>query len=296
MSSALDRIALLERLQALRDQGAISDEEFAEQKAALLEHTSAPQNFHEWERDEESTPRRNFYAGPTNGTRAIALLVILSIGFAGFYFWSEKSAAALETATQTYVVAKEANIRSGAVTSAKIIGSLKAEKKVTGKLETTDKGEQWLKLDGGDFTGNYVWAGNLKLDVAEKGHFTLPRAKKPASQNREPLASKDESPARPAADWLVGAWAPEARMCASDGGVVFNKDGTYYASGINGTWRIEGSNLVSLLTQRGESGEEPKTLRPPERNIERFTLVRQNAYHTVADDGSKYSNVRCPAF
>ena len=150
-------------------------------------------------------------------------------------------------------------------------------------------------LDEGNFA---TW----KATEREQCSATRATARKHAGA-RQPLATPERrlivSPApgqevkeqTPTKDWLVGAWAPEAGMCDSDGGIVFKRDGTFHAPGVSGTWRVEGASLVTLTTQRGEG---LTAVQPPERSIERFTLVRPDAYRTVTRNGSKFRNVRCP--
>lgn len=230
MSSTLDRIALLERLQALRDQEAISHEEFFEQKAALLGRNAPPltRNSYEWEREDESMSPRRFNVGQTNGARVVAFVLILLVGFVGYYIWSEKSAAALETASQTYVTMSNGNIRSVAATSGNIVGTLGKGEHVSGKMEATDKGEQWLKLDGGDFVGSYVWAGNLKSQGQQAGSMPEVAEGSPTSATRNAEASPASVPSKSTTfsqHYLVGAWVQEPGKCFGPDQTVIGRDG-----------------------------------------------------------------------
>lgn len=93
--------------------------------------------------------------------------------------------------------------------------------------------------------------------------------------------------------WLIGGWIPAGQDCASDGGVIYNSDGTYSSWGQIGTWKLQGKTIVSIETEHmGDDGEWQK-LPHPVRSTERFLMAKKDEYRTVDGDGERYHNRRC---
>ncbi len=58
---------------------------------------------------------------------------------------------------------------------------------------------------------------------------------------RAPVRTATSSP-RPAS-WIVGAWVARGDSCASHAPLVFNADGVYRGSGVEGRWSLSGNTL-----------------------------------------------------
>ena len=92
--------------------------------------------------------------------------------------------------------------------------------------------------------------------------------------------------------WLVGAWVEETQNCESDAGINYRADGTWSAYETNGTWRLEGSTLVSVVTERSWGGAETP-VRVAEPSAHRIQIVGPNAYKALWERGSAIY-LRCP--
>ncbi len=56
----------------------------------------------------------------------------------------------------------------------------------------------------------------------------------------------------PQESWLVGGWAPEKAQCQSDGGISFERDGSYNELAGEGLWSLASDRL----TVRSTSGDD----------------------------------------
>ena len=93
--------------------------------------------------------------------------------------------------------------------------------------------------------------------------------------------------------WLIGGWVPQGESCESDAGVRYNADGTWVAYESAGTWSLDGSSLLSVVTQRSADGEEVP-LQPSELHIERIEALGPDAYRSRWADGTVMTLQRCP--
>jgi hypothetical protein len=96
------------------------------------------------------------------------------------------------------------------------------------------------------------------------------------------------------ASWLAGGWVPEGESCASEAGIVYRSDGKWFAEGVAGSWRIEGSRIVTWLTERWEDGRIAERLAEPERSVQLIQVTGPDSYISRPDDGSVYRMSRCP--
>lgn len=101
------------------------------------------------------------------------------------------------------------------------------------------------------------------------------------------------APARVTADWLIGHWAPDGQSCESDAGVRYDRDGTWVAYETAGTWRIEGSSLVSTVTHEWPGDAEVR-LPAPERHVAQIEVLGPDTYRSRWADGTVMTLDRCP--
>ena len=94
--------------------------------------------------------------------------------------------------------------------------------------------------------------------------------------------------------WLVGGWVLEGDACDSDAGVIHRPDGSWYAHGTSGAWRIEGGALVYLVTDAEDDDGAPSAIEPPERHSEQVRILGPDAYEATREDGTVRRLVRCP--
>lgn len=100
------------------------------------------------------------------------------------------------------------------------------------------------------------------------------------------------APFMPSARWMIGGWVPEGQSCESDAGVIYRQNGTWAAYGVSGTWRINGSTVVFLVT---EDDEDPKvSVGKPVRHSEQIKVLGPDRYQTRGDDGKVLTLRRCP--
>jgi hypothetical protein len=163
---ASEWVALVERLEALRAKGAITDEEFRAQKAAWLEDKSkltvaeADDHAPDWigiappeEYEEQKQRFSRGFGGLAAGLVLIAAVVI--------YFWTGPKATAEAAATE-YSMTGTVNVRSSPSTKGStILGTLSSGERVKGSLQQTKTGEEWLRISEGTFAQGYVWARNI---------------------------------------------------------------------------------------------------------------------------------------
>ena len=97
---------------------------------------------------------------------------------------------------------------------------------------------------------------------------------------------------KPSTAWLVGGWVPEGESCESDAGVRYDADGTWASYEAAGTWRLQGSSLVSVITRAWTEGAEVPMLRP-ERHVERIEVLGPDKYRSRYEDGNVTTLVRC---
>ena len=93
--------------------------------------------------------------------------------------------------------------------------------------------------------------------------------------------------------WLIGGWVPQGEGCESDAGVRYYANGTWIAYEVAGTWRLEGSRLVSVVTEKWMGGEEVP-LSAPERHVERIKVLGPDIYQSRWADGTVMTLQRCP--
>ena len=94
--------------------------------------------------------------------------------------------------------------------------------------------------------------------------------------------------------WLVGSWVPEGEHCASDAGIVFERDRTWMAEGTIGTWHIERERIVTVARERDDGGP-PEPITPPERSVLQVQTMAQDAFVSRLEDGTVIRWIRCPS-
>lgn len=194
---------------------------------------------------------------------------------------------------------------SGALTQAEF----EAEKATILAGEDAD---DWRETSGGS---RGWWAAGALLGIAllaglawslfgdeERREDRQPQADRPSQPAAAVSPKAMQSPPPPEApdplgivsrQWLIGGWIPSGQNCASDGGVIYNSDGTYMSLGQVGTWKLEGTTLVTLENEHMNDDGEWEKLAHPVRSTERFTIAKQDEYRTVDDKGGRYHNLRC---
>lgn len=93
--------------------------------------------------------------------------------------------------------------------------------------------------------------------------------------------------------WLVGGWVPEGESCESDAGVRYDAGGTWVAYEAAGFWHLEGSNLVTIVTERWMDGADVE-VSAPERHVEELEPLGADRYRSRWADGTVVTLGRCP--
>jgi hypothetical protein len=92
--------------------------------------------------------------------------------------------------------------------------------------------------------------------------------------------------------WLIGGWVPQGESCESDAGVRYDADGTWIAYEAAGIWRLEGSSIVSVVTEKWADGLE-LPVPAPERHVERIETLGPDTYRSSRADGTVVTLRRC---
>lgn len=98
----------------------------------------------------------------------------------------------------------------------------------------------------------------------------------------------------PADDWLAGSWVTKGESCESDAGIRFNADHTYGTFEDEGTWRLEGNEIVLHVTG---TYDEDMNLKPSDKTQNIVITKRTEGSIAVTDLQDKsWSNEweRCP--
>ena len=169
--TAVDRVALLERLAQLRANGDISEEEFAAQKARVLgarvppPPRAAPPGVARHEHRPGAWPYsegRNEDASFGRWAIALAVALVVVAALAGGYWWLSRTDITPEKAIP-YTVTGLANVRSSPTTEgSKVLGQLQAGEVIMAVSPGTPVDSKWLKIADGKYQGRYVWGANLQ--------------------------------------------------------------------------------------------------------------------------------------
>jgi hypothetical protein len=95
------------------------------------------------------------------------------------------------------------------------------------------------------------------------------------------------------AEWLVGGWVPPGEHCEGDAGVIYEPDGTWTSYGSAGTWRIEGSKLMTRVTEEWEDEQPPVRLEKPKTYVQTIEVIGPDGYRSTAQDRSVIELTRC---
>jgi hypothetical protein len=162
--------AQLGAIESLRQAGALSDEEAAQEKTKLLRPKALPgqtdtaastiiDGF-----EHEAVPLTTTWTTKPkkqSGSTAImagALATILIFGTAAWWFTSRP-----DSNVESYVVLGTANVRTAPTTEfSSVIDTLSAGEKVEGEWVAGRNNSRWLRLSGEP--ESYVWEGNLRLE------------------------------------------------------------------------------------------------------------------------------------
>jgi hypothetical protein len=161
-------IEQLERLTALHRSGALTDAEFAEQKALLLAGRDLPEAAPAADYTPTDAAQRSAVPWLPIGIGA-ALLVAIAGGFYAFRPGASVDPAAAASAAvnaeptgplKTYYAAAKANVRNlPSGQGSQVVGELARGQSVTGRdMIGSDGTSKWLKRDG---VAEYVWMVNL---------------------------------------------------------------------------------------------------------------------------------------
>ncbi len=101
------------------------------------------------------------------------------------------------------------------------------------------------------------------------------------------------APSEVSRSWLIGGWVPEGESCESDAGVRYDADGRWVAYEAAGTWHLEGSSLVTIVTEKWTDGAEVG-VPAPERHVEQLEASGVDWYRSRWADGSMVTLRRCP--
>lgn len=100
---------------------------------------------------------------------------------------------------------------------------------------------------------------------------------------------------KPTATWLIGGWVLEGDSCDSDAGLFYRPDGSWVALGTAGTWRLDGSRIVTKVTFQEDGPDEAAQSVGSARRIEVITVTGPDSYVSKGPDGSTKRLLRCPA-
>lgn len=158
------RLTELERLSKLRQDGGLTDEEFADLKARLLtgsanEERETPPDF------ASAIP---IYARRRSGRKVSknalvvggsAILLICAVVAA----WRFDVLAPQGVAQDFVVTGSNVNLRDDPTSQgSEIVGRARLGETVSGRMATNDAGAEWLHITEGDHRGSYIWAGNVR--------------------------------------------------------------------------------------------------------------------------------------
>jgi hypothetical protein len=92
---------------------------------------------------------------------------------------------------------------------------------------------------------------------------------------------------------LVGTWFIEEETCESDNGVTYSADGTWGAYGVEGTWRLEGQQLITIITAQGEGPEDMAPVKAAAPHNETIRFEGKDKLVSVWADKSTHRLKRC---
>lgn len=92
---------------------------------------------------------------------------------------------------------------------------------------------------------------------------------------------------------LVGTWFIEEETCESDNGVTYSADGTWGAYGVEGTWRLDGQQLITVITAQGEGPEDMVPVKAAAPHHETIRFEGNDRLVSVWSDKSTHRLKRC---
>lgn len=240
----------LEKFVRLRDTGLLTEQEFEEQKAKILNLDAAPHTGAKLGIGTASSanePEEDAYdVAPSRNKRPWIVLGLIAV--LGLLAWGvSKDDRAGEAELIQVVVTAPANARDRPSTDGSIIVTrYDAGTELEGRWVSgsSDPETRWLEFDASR-KKLYVWSGNLSssgLDIQSK------EAVSPANA----LTSVDtKSPPIISTTWLVGTWGPAdhnpmnnpAASCETDVLIKFHRDGTYRDDGSEGRFSTNGRTI-----------------------------------------------------
>lgn len=104
---------------------------------------------------------------------------------------------------------------------------------------------------------------------------------------------RPSEPSEVSRGWLIGGWVPEGESCESDAGVRYDADGTWVAYEAAGTWHLESSSLVTIVTERWMDGADVD-VPAPERHVQQLEALGADRYRSRWTEGTIVTSLRCP--
>jgi hypothetical protein len=92
---------------------------------------------------------------------------------------------------------------------------------------------------------------------------------------------------------LIGGWAPPGQSCDSNGGVFYDKGGSWAGYNVSGSWTLDGVHLRTQVAERG-GFDQPARKVSGERPVTATILSLTQADLTLRlPDGSTQALKRC---
>jgi len=93
---------------------------------------------------------------------------------------------------------------------------------------------------------------------------------------------------------LAGGWAPPGQACDGQGGVFYDKGGSWAGYDVSGRWTLDGRHLRTAVTERG-GFDRPARKVTGEKPVRATILsLTQTELALTLEDGSTQRLQRCP--
>jgi hypothetical protein len=92
---------------------------------------------------------------------------------------------------------------------------------------------------------------------------------------------------------LVGGWAPPGQACDSQGGVFYDRDGSWAGYNVSGRWTLDGRRLRTRVTLRGGFDQPAHKVSGEKPSFATILALSQTALTLRLEDGSTQRLERC---
>ena len=141
-----------------------------------------------------------------------------------------------------------------------------ANNRMSLSVRVPDEPEQCqIFLDRNGSSLNVTEAGGCLYFHGAQCRFDA-RVSRTRSAGAAPNNARASAPSRPAAPWIVGAWATSLHDCRGMNGVTLLGDGNYIGADESGRWSLAGTTLTLVITHvPTEDPDADEQLRQPRR-------------------------------